>query len=152
MKSRAERFGITFNANATPTRTTPSQAQAPSPVTPSASETTTPASTKTKAGAIDPQPLGLSEDVLAKRAAKFGVPEKKAEAVKEAPASATPTKKAEVEVTPYVSLCTWVFGRAHPFAYLGRWRSASPSRKKRSGSARKSLGRVCQRRQTDLPQ
>jgi hypothetical protein len=58
-----------------------------------------------KAGSIDKSSLGLSEEVLAKRAAKFGIPEKKAESspATTAPAptaAAKPTKKAEAEITP----------------------------------------------------
>lgn len=106
MKARAERFGLPFNPNATPssarTKPTPTAPKATEPV---AAATPAPGK-KEKAGAIDKTPLGISEDVLAKRAAKFGIPEKKeAEPVKEAAAPAakpasTPAPKAEVELTP----------------------------------------------------
>jgi hypothetical protein len=52
--------------------------------------------------------LGISEEVLAKRAAKFGLPEKreeKATATKTEPKAKeekVEPKKAEVEMTPYV--------------------------------------------------
>jgi hypothetical protein len=106
-KARAERFGIPFNPNAasTPRQTTKvaptSKAEAPA----STSKKDTPAEPKVKAGSIDKSSLGLSEEVLAKRAAKFGIPEKKAESspatTTPAPtAAAKPTKKAEAEITP----------------------------------------------------
>ena len=85
MKSRAERFGIAFNPNPTPT------ASKPKPSTPAAAST--PAAKpapekKEKVGAIDKAPLGISEEVLAKRAAKFGLPDKKEEKAAPAPAAA----------------------------------------------------------------
>lgn len=101
MKARAERFGIPFNPNPTPR---------PSKSTPKAKESTPKAekekpaavpvpAKKEKAGGIDKTSLGISEDVLAKRAAKFGLPEKKS--VESSPASApAATNTAEAEVTP----------------------------------------------------
>ena len=109
MKARAERFGIPFNPNAaTSTRTKPTPTSA-TKSTESAATTTPAPAKKEKAGAIDKAPLGISEDVLAKRAAKFGLPEKKevqAPATKTAaapstkPASTTSAPKPEVELTP----------------------------------------------------
>ena len=97
MKKRAERFGIPFNPNATarPAKPTP----APKAESTVAAATSTP---KEKAGAIDKTSLGLSDEVLAKRAAKFGLPEKKAAPVASAPAPSAPAaaKKAETEITP----------------------------------------------------
>lgn len=84
MKARAERFGIPFNLPK-PSATKPAKAESK------------PAETREKAASINKDSLGLSDDILAKRAAKFGLPEKK-EAGK--PAS-KPEKKAE-EVDPYV--------------------------------------------------
>jgi SAP domain-containing ribonucleoprotein len=105
MKSRAERFGIAFNPNPTPT------ASKPKPSTPAAASTPAAKSVpekKEKVGAIDKAPLGISEEVLAKRAAKFGLPDKKEE--KAAPAPAAKPKAPEPaaakpkveEMTPYV--------------------------------------------------
>jgi SAP domain-containing ribonucleoprotein len=93
MKSRAERFGIAFNPNPTPTASKPK---------PSTTTTSTPAAAaapvekKEKVGAIDKAPLGISEEVLAKRAAKFGLPDKK-EDKSTIPAPATKAKAAEPE-------------------------------------------------------
>lgn len=85
MKARAERFGIPFNLPK-PSATKPSKTE---------KAETKATETRQKAVPIDKDPLGLSEEILAKRAAKFGLPEKK-EAEK--PAS-KPEKKAE-EVDP----------------------------------------------------
>ncbi|OXB35496.1 hypothetical protein J007_04842 [Cryptococcus neoformans] len=85
MKARAERFGIPFNLPK-PSATKPAKTE---------NAETKPAETRQKAAPIDKDPLGLSDEVLAKRAAKFGLPEKK-ETGK--PAS-KPEKKAE-EVDP----------------------------------------------------
>lgn len=92
MKARAERFGIPFNLPK-PSATKPSKTE---------KAETKATETRQKAAPIDKDPLGLSEEILAKRAAKFGLPEKK-EAEK--PAS-KPEKKAE-EVDPYVIYRTW---------------------------------------------
>ena len=86
MKSRAERFGIAFNPNPTPTA---SKSKAKPTPTPTPATASTPAvEKKEKVGAIDKAPLGISEEVLAKRAAKFGLPEKKEEKAAPAPAAA----------------------------------------------------------------
>lgn len=110
MKARAERFGIPFNPNASAssarTKAAPTSSTAKA-TEPTAAAALAPAK-KEKAGAIDKAPLGISEDVLAKRAAKFGLPEKKEAAplpAKEAAAPAakpasTPAPKQEVELTP----------------------------------------------------
>lgn len=87
MKARAERFGIPFNLPK-PSATKPAKTE---------KAESKPAETREKAASINKDSLGLSDDILAKRAAKFGLPEKK-EAGK--PAS-KPEKKAE-EVDPYV--------------------------------------------------
>jgi hypothetical protein len=106
MKSRAERFGIAFNPN--PTSTTKSKPK-PSTSTPAPVASTAPApaaAKKEKAGAIDKAPLGISEEVLAKRAAKFGLPDKKEEKPASSVTKAKETEavkpKSEVELTPYV--------------------------------------------------
>lgn len=104
MKARAERFGIAFNPNASQSSRTKPQSASTAPA-PKAAEPT-PAPKKEKAAAIDKAPLGISEEVLAKRAAKFGLPEKKEEKAKEspaAPAAAAKPKaaaKPEAEMTP----------------------------------------------------
>ncbi|EAL19294.1 hypothetical protein CNBH3930 [Cryptococcus deneoformans B-3501A] len=85
MKARAERFGIPFNLPK-PSATKPAKTE---------KAESKPAETREKAASINKDSLGLSDDILAKRAAKFGLPEKK-EAGK--PAS-KPEKKAE-EVDP----------------------------------------------------
>ncbi|WVR00257.1 hypothetical protein IAU59_007400 [Kwoniella sp. CBS 9459] len=109
MKARAERFGIPFNPNPTPKTKQNSKAKnaaTTADATPAA--TTSAAGTaaasqqqdkkeKVGAGAIDANPLGLSQEVLDKRAAKFGLPEKKVEAP--AP-SAKPTTTAVSTVKP----------------------------------------------------
>lgn len=106
MKARAERFGIAFNPNATSTARTK-----PAPAAPAAASSATPAAApapaapkKEKAGAIDKAPLGISDEVLAKRAAKFGLPEKKepqaAPAAAAKPVSAAAAPKPEAELTP----------------------------------------------------
>jgi SAP domain-containing ribonucleoprotein len=87
MKSRAERFGIAFNPNPTPTASKPKPAPAAA---------STPAvEKKEKIGAIDKAPLGISEEVLAKRAAKFGLPDKKEEKAPVAAAAAAAAAKAK---------------------------------------------------------
>ncbi|WVW86133.1 hypothetical protein I302_108174 [Kwoniella bestiolae CBS 10118] len=96
LKARAERFGLPFNPNPTPKTkppTTKNGTKEPAP-TPAASA---PAQKKDKADAIDTTSLGISEDVLAKRAAKFGLPEKKevTPATVAAPASGKPVEKVE---------------------------------------------------------
>ena len=103
MKARAERFGIPFNPNPSPR---PAQKSA-TPTTPTTTTTTTAATsgqaaeTKTKSG-IDKTALGLSDEVLAQRAAKFGIPGNTAASPASA-ASAAPApraKGAEPEITP----------------------------------------------------
>ncbi|WVR07715.1 hypothetical protein IAU60_004757 [Kwoniella sp. DSM 27419] len=106
MKARAERFGIPFNPNPQPKpKSKPVKAEA----APSAPAESAPVQKEKpqKAGAIDAKPLGLSEEVLARRAAKFGLPEKKAEpapsGVTEKKQAAKPVKKEEPkkeEITP----------------------------------------------------
>ncbi|KAI9634000.1 uncharacterized protein MKK02DRAFT_38672 [Dioszegia hungarica] len=93
MKARAERFGVPFNPNPTPSaKSTPA-------VKPAAAPTT---DAKPKAGAIDKASVGISDETLAKRAARFGLPEKKAEEPKKAaaPVSAAKPKSAAAELTP----------------------------------------------------
>ncbi|CAD6589444.1 MAG: hypothetical protein TREMPRED_005367 [Tremellales sp. Tagirdzhanova-0007] len=82
LKARAERFGLPFDPNSTSKRTasTPTKAT-PTPSTPN---------------------TGVSDDVLAKRAAKFGLPEKKDTVPKEGStltAGSASGKKAE-EIDP----------------------------------------------------
>ncbi|OCF38192.1 hypothetical protein I317_07211 [Kwoniella heveanensis CBS 569] len=95
MKARAERFGIPFNPNPTPkSKQKNGNNKSDSPkTTATATATAAPSTTQQpekekgkKAAAIDSNPLGLSQEVLDKRAAKFGLPEKKVEPA--APASA----------------------------------------------------------------
>jgi SAP domain-containing ribonucleoprotein len=110
MKSRAERFGIAFNPNPTPTASKPKSKPTPAP----AAASTPAVEKKEKVGAIDKAPLGISEEVLAKRAAKFGLPDKKEEKAPVAAAAAAakakapePAAKPKVEeLTPYVYLLT----------------------------------------------
>jgi len=108
MKSRAERFGIAFNPNPTSTASKPKPKPTPAP----AAASTPAVEKKEKVGAIDKAPLGISEEVLAKRAAKFGLPDKKEEKAPVAAAAAKakapePTAKPKVEeLTPYVYLLT----------------------------------------------
>jgi len=99
MKARAERFGIPFNPNPTPTnRTAGTSSQAiAAPSAPTNGAASTAAPTTIKAGAIDKAPLEIDEEVLAKRAAKFGIPEKKE---KETPVAPAKTTKPEPEITP----------------------------------------------------
>lgn len=108
MKSRAERFGIAFNPNPTSTtKSKPSTSSTTVPASSTAAVATPVAAKKEKAGAIDKAPLGISEEVLAKRAAKFGLPDKKEE--KAAPETKAKEAerakpKSEAELTPYVFL------------------------------------------------
>ncbi|ORX40610.1 hypothetical protein BD324DRAFT_611512 [Kockovaella imperatae] len=108
MKARAERFGMPYNPNASSRSGQKSgsgseKATAQQPHTPASSST----SQAQKAGPIDKAPLGVSEETLAKRAAKFGLPEKTSAAAT-APAAESRTKaastpappKAEAEMTP----------------------------------------------------
>ncbi|KAK8853204.1 hypothetical protein IAR55_003906 [Kwoniella newhampshirensis] len=111
-KARAERFGIPFNPDAKPNPARASQSKSesttPALITPALAATPAAAASqpRQKASAIDSNPLGLSEEVLARRAAKFGLPEKKPEAAKPA-AAVTPTpvtkkveEKPKEEITP----------------------------------------------------
>ncbi|WWC91670.1 uncharacterized protein L201_006616 [Kwoniella dendrophila CBS 6074] len=117
MKARAERFGVPFNPNPTPktkpNSTTKNGSKEQSSVKPP--NTTTPSSTnggtqkKEKAGSIDTASLGISQEVLDKRAAKFGLPEKKesnsapaptSKATSAAPASKKVENKKQEEITP----------------------------------------------------
>ncbi|KAK6909458.1 hypothetical protein I204_01252 [Kwoniella mangroviensis CBS 8886] len=110
MKARAERFGIPFNPKAASTK----QTQKP-PTSKNGDGNTKkePANanagpqkkeSQQKAGSIDTTSLGISQDVLAKRAAKFGLPEKKdKESAPPAPAAKSTEKKVESkkeEITP----------------------------------------------------
>lgn len=109
MKSRAERFGIAFNPNPTSTtKSKPSTSSTTAPASSTAAATPAPvAAKKEKAGAIDKAPLGISEEVLAKRAAKFGLPDKKEEKaapVTKAKEAESAKPKSEAELTPYVFL------------------------------------------------
>lgn len=109
MKARAERFGIPFNPNASSTTRTKPAASTSTAAEPAAQPAAASTMAKReKPGAIDKAPLGISEEVLAKRAAKFGLPEKKeaqtpaatakekAAPVYKAPSAAKP----EAELTP----------------------------------------------------
>ena len=95
MKARAERFGLQYNPK-------PAAAQKPrqNAEAPAKTEAASAPARKEKAGAIDRSAaLGLSDEVLAKRAAKFGLPEKKAAAP--AAAEETPAKtEKKGEVSP----------------------------------------------------
>ena len=102
MKARAERFGIAFNPNPTPRSGPTAKSAVASSSAPSAAVSTL-QEKKEKPAAIDKSAgLGISEEVLAKRAAKFGLPEKK-EPVTAAPSEGAP-KKAEAEMTPSAQL------------------------------------------------
>ena len=110
MKARAERFGIPFNPSPTP-RAKPTPSPAATAAATASSSAPTAASTpkeKEKAGPISGSAasLGISEDVLAKRAAKFGIDKDRAKvsapAEKPAPVAA-PAPKAE-ELAPSVCL------------------------------------------------
>nr|XP_019010300.1 uncharacterized protein I206_04768 [Kwoniella pini CBS 10737]OCF49081.1 hypothetical protein I206_04768 [Kwoniella pini CBS 10737] len=112
MKARAERFGIPFNPNPPPKTNKPKSTLATNgkaAAAPSSTKTEAPAK-KEKAGAIDSTNLGISQDILDKRAAKFGIPEKKEQAsapspvpapVSTASAKATkPESKKKEEISP----------------------------------------------------
>ncbi|EIW72225.1 hypothetical protein TREMEDRAFT_58386 [Tremella mesenterica DSM 1558] len=81
MKARAERFGISFNPNPT---STPRPSKTEKSITTSTTSNA-PAATKEKTIKIDatPKSLGISEEVLAKRAAKFGTAKKPEEPSKQ---------------------------------------------------------------------
>lgn len=106
-KARAERFGLEFKP-AQPKATAAAKPASQAKSTVAETKAAPAAAPKQKAGAIDKsEGLGISEEVLAKRAAKFGLPEKKAPesaAPKAAAASATPAavapKAAEAQLTP----------------------------------------------------
>lgn len=119
LKARAERFGLPFDPKALTSKTTPPPPTANATPAPAASSNGAASSSapaapttekKERPGAIDKDKssLGLSDEVLARRAAKFGLPEKKVEAPKEQKvvakeaAAAKPVSKKEAEVTPYV--------------------------------------------------
>jgi len=103
MKARAERFGIPFNPNPTP-RTNAAPKPAPTSSTSTAqTPTSAPAAKAEKPGAIDKAPVGVSEETLARRAAKFGIPEKKAAPAETNGAAAKPVPAAEpAELSPEV--------------------------------------------------
>ncbi|KAL7418438.1 hypothetical protein Q5752_006896 [Cryptotrichosporon argae] len=105
MKRRAERFGVPFvpNPRPKPSASKPAAAAtAPVPVTAGeakAAEDVHAKETrekKEKPAAIDRAPLGISDEVLARRAAKFGLPEKKVEAKEPAKDTKEATKGAKV--------------------------------------------------------
>ncbi|ODN73259.1 hypothetical protein L202_07812 [Cryptococcus amylolentus CBS 6039] len=90
MKARAERFGVPFQLpKPKPAAAAPA---APKEAAPKPAE-------KQKAGAIDKNPLGYSDEVLARRTAKFGAVEKKTAAPAPA-AAAKPEEKAPEPVDP----------------------------------------------------
>ncbi|WVQ74245.1 hypothetical protein IAR50_003842 [Cryptococcus sp. DSM 104548] len=97
LKARAERFGLPFQL---PTATKPATAPATAPKEAAAKPTE-----KQKAGAIDKNPLGYSDEVLAKRTAKFGAVEKKsaAPAPAAAPAAEKPKEKTPEPVDPDIA-------------------------------------------------
>ncbi|WWC94840.1 hypothetical protein V866_001690 [Kwoniella sp. B9012] len=110
MKARAERFGIPFNPKATSTK----QTQKP-PTSKNGDHDTKKESgvasasvqkkePQQKSGSIDTTSLGISQDVLAKRAAKFGLPEKKESAPVAAAGAGKPAEKKveskKEEITP----------------------------------------------------
>jgi SAP domain-containing ribonucleoprotein len=106
MKARAERFGVPFNPNPTPT-----SKKTPTPKTDTSASSAVKPKEKEKVaqGAIDKDKasLGISEEVLAKRAAKFGLPEKKEVKSGEAKgpekaAEPVAAKKPEAEISPLV--------------------------------------------------
>ncbi|WRT70263.1 uncharacterized protein IL334_007258 [Kwoniella shivajii] len=108
MKARAERFGIPFNPNAKPKssnsrngvkESTAAKPKSTPAATTSAASITAPQK-KEKAGAIDSASLGISEDVLAKRAAKFGLPEKKEQPKASAPVTPTSTSVSTPKLQP----------------------------------------------------
>lgn len=105
LKARAERFGLPFD----PSASASARSSAPAKTTTAEKSSNgngvaEPKEKKEKAGAIDKTSLGLSEEVLAKRAAKFGLPEKKAEPPKSEkgvkPPSAKAVQVAQTEITP----------------------------------------------------
>lgn len=102
MKARAERFGVPFNPNPTPRTTAKSVASEAKPAATAAAAAPAPSAKGEKKGAIDSAPLGVSEELLAKRAAKFGLPEKKAPVKAEGAVAGKPEekKKPEPEITP----------------------------------------------------
>jgi hypothetical protein len=106
MKARAERFGVPFNPNPTPRTAVKPSAPDSKPAATAAAAPAVPAPSakgeKKGAGAIDSAPLGVSDELLAKRAAKFGLPEKKAPVQAEVAVAVKPEekKKPEPEITP----------------------------------------------------
>ncbi|ODN94734.1 hypothetical protein L198_04878 [Cryptococcus wingfieldii CBS 7118] len=91
MKARAERFGVPLQLpKPKPAAAAPA---APKEAAPKPAE-------KQKAGAIDKNPLGYSDEVLARRTAKFGAVEKKTAAPAPAAAAAKPEEKAPEPVDP----------------------------------------------------
>jgi hypothetical protein len=106
MKARAERFGVPFNPNPAPRTavkpSAPDSKPAATATAGAAPAVPAPTAKGEKKGAIDSAPLGVSEELLAKRAAKFGLPEKKAPAQAEVAVAVKPEekKKPEPEITP----------------------------------------------------
>jgi SAP domain-containing ribonucleoprotein len=90
-KARAERFGIPWVRQKKPAAAAPA-APKEKPAAPKAEEKEKPA----KPAAIDATPLGISPEVLARRAAKFGLPEKKASPI------TSPAKDEKKELSAYV--------------------------------------------------
>jgi hypothetical protein len=161
MRKRAARFGIPYDPNApvkttapksktnsaAPTTTAPAAAAAAAAAPASAA---TPASNKRENIAPDGvKSLGISDEVLAKRAAKFGpvdvqpapkaaaVPEEKKEAVAATEKAVEPEKVAEVD--PYVA--TFLSVILQLTRILARSLNACRRRRRRRGSGRKSSGR-----------
>ncbi|WWC64613.1 uncharacterized protein I303_107224 [Kwoniella dejecticola CBS 10117] len=101
MKARAERFGIPFTPNPTPKANKPQSKSASANSAPNGKSAPSSSNTKAeatakkeKAGAIDSTNLGISQDILDKRAAKFGIPEKK-DSSASASNTAPPAEKAK---------------------------------------------------------
>ncbi|RSH91789.1 hypothetical protein EHS25_009159 [Saitozyma podzolica] len=106
MKARAERFGVPFNPNPTPrTAAKPAATDSKPATSTAAAAAPAPSAKGEKKGAIDSAPLGVSEELLAKRAAKFGLPEKKAPVTAEGVVAVKPEekKKPEPEITPEIA-------------------------------------------------
>jgi len=99
-KARAERFGLEFKP-AQPKPVSAAKPAAQAKPTPAETKAAPAAAPKQKAGAIDKsEGLGISEEVLAKRAAKFGLPEKKAPESSGQKAAAAPSVAAPVAAAP----------------------------------------------------
>ena len=106
-RARAERFGIPLNSNpSTSSRTNgsskpsqpPAVASAPVAASKPQASTSTPAPSSKN---IDQAPLGITDEVLAKRAAKFGLPEKTTPTAP--PPIPVATSGKEVDLSPEVA-------------------------------------------------